>query len=1160
MILLIFWGGFIDQLLPQERWKWNKIDCNFEETVHIISASSSNDFWVITNSGDLIHYLNGRTSNYETIIPHDYSRLSFTALSNKSFIVTAMDNQWRSHIYYFSEGKWKKDPMIFRLPLQSIHKISDSLVYAIGNFGTMLKYENSKWTEIKTPLKSHINFLEMTSSSQIFLLTNSEGVYSFDGTTFTKVPFEVENKWDLTSIKAFGHDTIFVMDSKRKLYSYNNGKFVKDNSTGRKLIFGDSENTAFFEYALKTDHVNYLHVKIPSIYRFINYKSFHADSILCSERGGDIYKAGIAKSNYFTNLSRPFNIKSNEHTFNHLGAVFDFNNDSLPDIITGNRSTKQSLTFFINNYPMPFSSDNCSNFSQYDLLGSAAFLDFNNDYFIDFVIVQRDTGGVKLALYENDGNEAFVKKRTIPLPGENISRNPQNLKPVDFDGDGLIDLCVSFYYGPLSKPGYEIIINNTFLNDFGKTDTTFIELTRGWNTQSLFADFNGDNMNDWIIANKWKANKLLIQNKVSYKDESEEQFLPSNSTETAGVCAADFNNDGNLDLLTLSDQYFLTLFQNDGKGFFTDVTSMVGLDKIILGDSIVSYASIALADYNNDGFVDIFLADKSLKNEKNYLLINIEGKYFVDKTEEMQIQTPVLHHAIASDIENDGDIDIFTFGSNEYALWINNLNDDNYIKIKPRGVISNTDGWGTKVWIYEAGYLNNNSYLKGYQQIGAEIFGNSQSGEYLAHFGVEAGKNYDVKIKFYGGKEIVLYNLRAGQTYYVDELSGIYAFVYRFPGLTIRILRNQEVQFYIVITFLTFVILFLGVRWGLKKYQWDVKLSLGFVSVSISIYWLLLLLTRSSESVFQKYYLPMLIAIAGILIPHLVFLWITRNQSKGHSKESISDDLFFELIQFSHGAWALSNLNSLQLLLENIEGNLNNNKYIETLNERLTTFNEMILPKLNSIVNLSEGIDINRDLLLSLKTSIKKVNSFNLYEYKNESSEPAKAIITIKESLTAVKKTIYISYSCNPVDVIKTTCDTLKNLFDENKITLSRCNHLDVMKGVLIKNYELADIIDNCLQNSVKALASTGSKEISIKVYSLAPKIYIDIADNGSGIEENEKEKIFESGYSKRKSTGHGLYSAREVLKKYGGRIFVKSSSKKEGTVFTIELNEGILK
>ena len=93
----------------------------------------------------------------------------------------------------------------------------------------------------------------------------------------------------------------------------------------------------------------------------------------------------------------------------------------------------------------------------------------------------------------------------------------------------------------------------------------------------------------------------------------------------------------------------------------------------------------------------------------------------------------------------------------------------------------------------------------------------------------------------------------------------------------------------------------------------------------------------------------------------------------------------------------------------------------------------------------------------------------------------------------------------------------------------------------------------------MKALLQKEEKEISLKVYKLAPKICIGITDTGIGIVESEWEKIFESGYSKGSSSGFGLFSARQILKKYGGRIYVKSSSVTEGTVFTIELNEGIM-
>jgi len=51
-----------------------------------------------------------------------------------------------------------------------------------------------------------------------------------------------------------------------------------------------------------------------------------------------------------------------------------------------------------------------------------------------------------------------------------------------------MDLCVSYYYGPLDKTGYEIIVNNSFFNGLNKIDTSYKKITQSWNQQSLFAD------------------------------------------------------------------------------------------------------------------------------------------------------------------------------------------------------------------------------------------------------------------------------------------------------------------------------------------------------------------------------------------------------------------------------------------------------------------------------------------------------------------------------------------------------------------------------------------------------------------------------------------------------------------------------------------------
>ena len=1143
-----------------QKWKWEKVNYTFPADVYILSVTAGNDFWLRTTEGDLIHYLAGKAKTYKTIISSEYSRLLFTATKNNEFFVTAMDNNWRTHFYHFSNGKWLKDPLVFRLPIQALTRISDEVVYAVGNFGTMLKFENNKWREIKTPLKSHINYIEVVNPEKIFLLTNSEGVYLFDGTSFKNIPFPEKNKWNIQSIRILSPDKIFAQDSKRNIYQYIDGKFVFEKSAESKMIFSSPDNLTYRDVLTKTDHSYNLSISFPSVYRFIDFKSYHKDSILFSEYGGTLYTASVTNKSYFTDFSKVLGITGNELAPNQTAGIFDLDKNGLPDIIAISQNPKESFTYFFNSYSAPFQKVITPSFQRENIFGPAsAFLDLNCDTFTDFVIANSDTGGVSLLVYENDKKGKLFKKKSIPLSPRNNLNGPINIKPVDFDADGRMDLCVTYYYGPSDQTGFEVILKNSFLNNFEQIDTAYINKTRSWNRQSIFADFNNDGENDWFIANRWRKNKLLMRKNGRYSDEAVKRIDPLNTTETTGACAVDFDNDGDLDILDVSDQSFITLLLNDGNGFFKDATKQFGLDKLSPGESILVYVSVSVGDFNNDGFTDIFISDLNKKSPHNYLLINVEGKYFSDQTEVMQITTPVLPSSIAADIDNDGDLDIFTYGTSEYALWINNLDDNNYLKIKPHGIISNTEGWGTKIWIYESGHLNDSAFLKGYKQLGSEIFGTSQNSEYVALFGVDQKKLFDIKVKFYGGKEIVLRDLKPGYTYDVNELGDFSAFFYTLPRLTISVLQNREIQNYFLVTLITFFILYSGTRFGLRKYRWNIKLALGFVSLSLSVYWLILLLTINTTSLMLKYFLPVGIAAASIIIPNLVFLWMSRNQTSLQSLEKLNDELLSELMQFSHGAWALSNLNSLQLLFSSASENAHDTQYLATITERISTFEEMVVPRITSIIELSTLIGLDNDHVQPLDHSLKRLTDINVDGIDIAYQEYAPVISDLKKSLTEIKRRIYLAYSSNPVSVIQNTCTSMQNVFEENNITLIKRKLVEGELTVLIKNYELADIIYNCLQNSVRASLTVQKKKISIVVYRLAPKICIDIKDCGIGIGKSEWEMIFESGYSKGSSTGFGLFSAKEKLNKYGGRIFVKHSIPEEETVITIELNEGIL-
>jgi hypothetical protein len=89
-----------------------------------------------------------------------------------------------------------------------------------------------------------------------------------------------------------------------------------------------------------------------------------------------------------------------------------------------------------------------------------------------------------------------------------------------------------------------------------------------------------------------------------------------------GAAWFDYNNDGNLDLYVTMRLEANKLFHNNGDGTFTDVAADVGLQ-----DAANDGAGVAVADYNNDGWQDIYLAN----GEKDKFFRNVNGT-FIDVT------------------------------------------------------------------------------------------------------------------------------------------------------------------------------------------------------------------------------------------------------------------------------------------------------------------------------------------------------------------------------------------------------------------------------------------------------------------------------------------------------------------------------------------------
>lgn len=179
------------------------------------------------------------------------------------------------------------------------------------------------------------------------------------------------------------------------------------------------------------------------------------------------------------------------------------------------------------------------------------------------------------------------------------------------------------------------------------------------------------------------------------------------------VIVDDFNNDGNLDIVNvsnISEGYHNKIFFNDGKGHFVDKTKNAGLAGIPTG------LNMTQVDYNNDGFLDIFVLRGGwmgpLGELPDSLLKNNGNGTFTEVTKE----TGLLHFAPSqaaawADFDNDGDLDLFIGNESSFmkgfkSEFYENLGDGKFKEISDqmglniyayvKGAIAfdyNNDGW-----------------------------------------------------------------------------------------------------------------------------------------------------------------------------------------------------------------------------------------------------------------------------------------------------------------------------------------------------------------------------------------------------------------------------------------------------------------------------------
>jgi NO-binding membrane sensor protein with MHYT domain len=120
---------------------------------------------------------------------------------------------------------------------------------------------------------------------------------------------------------------------------------------------------------------------------------------------------------------------------------------------------------------------------------------------------------------------------------------------------------------------------------------------------------------------------------------------------------------------------------------------------------------------------------------------------------------------------------------------------------------------------------------------------------------------------------------------------------------------------------------------------------------------------------------------------------------------------------------------------------------------------------------------------------------------------------------------------------------------------------LEPMPPVLLDNHLLLQILVNLLTNAKQAVEAVRERSHLITIRAMVsgmtgqPRVHIQVEDNGEGIEPRNLGRLFEHGFTTRKSGhGFGLHSSALAAHTMGGQLTAHSAGPGQGAVFTLDL------
>lgn len=345
---------------------------------------------------------------------------------------------------------------------------------------------------------------------------------------------------------------------------------------------------------------------------------------------------------------------------------------------------------------------------------------------------------------------------------------------------------------------------------------------------SVWADFDNDGFVDLFAGGDGAPSALYMNDGDGTFTNASANVAYSPLRNVYGVAAADFDNDGDIDIYIAScssDPVASTnlLFENDGSGNFTEIAASLGLNDdrggwgvvwldvnndgwldLFVANMTISGAGIetrpgynrlylsngmgeyfdqaspmgieghmddftigaTAGDFNNDGFTDIAVANSRGPNQGVQIYINNGGSNFTHLGE-VNTASNNTQVVASGDVDGDGWLDLFSSGFQGDYLFYNDQGNNNYLTVSLVGTSSNRSGIGARV----------RAAAPGLSQIREITAGNgmtSQSDGLEAHFGLGAQESVDsLVIHWPSGQIDIITGVETNQAVHIVEGIGL---------------------------------------------------------------------------------------------------------------------------------------------------------------------------------------------------------------------------------------------------------------------------------------------------------------------------------------------------------------------------------------------------